>query len=223
MDNALVPIRLRPILRTLPALIRDPFDVYKGVEFMHGVIDTPVLKLAFAQMLVGVPAAERAHLEALTRQKIDYQALARLPEDTFGGAFSRFMRNADFDPEFHAEVYPPCVDGLERNWVYARFARLHDMHHVMLGVGLSPQEEIALQLFLFFNTRDPVATGFAGGLPYFAARYGQLGWTYAETKRLVKAAVRLPNLFRFPYEEIMHEKLVDVRARVGLPAGGYAA
>lgn len=218
-----MPIRIRPVLRTLPGLLRDPFNVHLGVEFMHGIIDTPMLRVAFEQMLIGVDPTERAHLERLTRSAIDYDALAALPEDTFGGAYSRFLARSDFDPEFHASVYPPCLEGLDRNWTYARFARLHDMHHVMLGVGLSPQEEIALQLFLFVNTRDPVSMGFAGGLPYFAARYGRLGWTFTESRRLVKAARALPNLFRFPYEEIMEEPLVSVRARVGLPAAGYAA
>lgn len=223
MDNAHVGIRLQPILRTLPGLLKDPFDVYLGVEFMHGIIDTPMVRAAFAQMLVGVDAAERAHLERLTRTPIDYDALAALPEDTFGGAYQRFLQSAGFDPEFHAKVYPPCVDGLERNWVYARFARLHDMHHVMLGIGLSPQEEIALQLFLFVNTRDPVAMGFAGGFPYFTGRYGKIGFTLAETRRLIRAGRALPNLFRFPYEEVFDQPLAAVRARVGLPAAGVAA
>jgi ubiquinone biosynthesis protein Coq4 len=218
-----VALRLRPLLRTLPGLLQNPFALDLAVEFQHGIVDTPIMKLAFRRMLIGVGASERAFLESLTRTPLDHDALARLPETTFGGAYSRFMRTHGFDPEFHAKVFPDCVEDLERDWVFARFARLHDLHHVMLGTGVSPQEEIAMQLFLCINSRDPVATVLTMGLPYLALRYRKLGRIWTASRKLIKAGRALPNLFRFPYEKVMAEPLVDVRARVGLPAGGYAA
>ncbi len=216
-------VHLRPLLRTLPGLLKDPFALDLGIEFLHGIIDTPMMRLAFRQMLIGVDASERVYLESLTRTPIDHHALASLPETTLGGAYSRFFTTNGFDPDFHAKVYPDCLEDLERNWIFARFARLHDLHHVMLGIGVTPQEEIALHLFLFVNTRDPVSTVFTTGLPYLAARYLRLRRIWAESRSLVKAARTLPNMFRFPYEEVMAEPLVDLRARVGLPAGGCAA
>ncbi len=216
-------LRLRPLLRALPGLLKNPFAIDLGVEFLHGIVDTPMMKLAFRQMLIGVDARERASLESLTRTPFDHDALARLPETTFGGAYSRFMATHGFDPEFHAKAYPECVEDLERSWIFARFARLHDLHHVMLGTGVSPQEEIAMQLFSCINSRDPVATVFVMGFPYLAARYRKLGRIWTESRKLIRAGRALPNLFHFPYEKFMAEPLVDVRARVGLPAGGYAA
>ncbi len=216
-------IRLRPLLRTLPGLLRDPFALDLGIEFLHGIVDTPIMRLAFRQMLSGVDASERVSLESLTRTPIDHDALARLPETTLGGAYSRFFTTHGFDPDFHAKVYPDCLEDLERNWIFARFARVHDLHHVMLGIGVSPHEETALHLFSFINARDPVGAVFAMALPYLAIRYRQRGWIWAEICRLIKAARALPNLFRFPYEKVMAEPLVEVRARVGLTAGGCAA
>jgi ubiquinone biosynthesis protein Coq4 len=178
--------------------------------------------MAFRQMLIGVDASERRFLESLTRTPIDLDALATLPETTLGGAYSRFFATHGFDPNFHARVYPDCLEDLERNWIFARFARLHDLHHVFLGVGVSRPQEIALHLFLFVNTRDPVSTTFTAGLPLLAARYLNLGRVWTESRRLIKSARALPNLFRFPYEEMMAEPLVDLRARVGLPADGCA-
>ncbi len=204
-------------------MLKEPFSLDLGIEFLHGIVDTPMMRLAFRQMLIGVDVPERLFLESLTRTPIDHDALARLPETTFGGAYSRFLTTNGFDPEFHAKVYPACLEDLERNWIYARFARLHDLHHVMLGIGVSPAQELALHLFLFANTRDPVSTVFAAGMPYLAARYLKRGRIWAESRKLIKAARAVPNLFRFPYEKVMAEPLVDVRARVGLPAGGYAA
>ena len=216
-------LHLRPLRRTLPGLLRDPFALDLGIEFLHGIVDTPMMRLAFRQMLIGVDAPERGFLESLTRTPIDHEALAGLPETTLGGAYSRFFTDNGFDPEFHAKVYPDCLDDLERNWIFARFARLHDLHHVMLGIGVSPQEELALHLFLFVNTRDPISTMFTTGLPYLAARYLTRGRFWAESRRLIKAARALPNLFRFPYEEVMAEPLIDLRVRVGLPESGCAA
>lgn len=216
-------IHFQPLLRTLPGLLKNPFALDLGIEFLHGIVDTPIMRLAFRQMLIGVDASERVFLELLTRTPIDLDALARLPETTLGGAYSRFYTTNGFDPEFHAKVYPDCLEDLERNWVFARFARLHDLHHVMLGIGVSPPQEIALHLFLFVNTRDPVSIAFTTGLPYLAARYLKLGRFWAESRKLIKTARALPNLFRFPYEEVMAEPLVGLRARVGLPAGGCAA
>ena len=215
-------IHLRPLLRTLPGLLKDPFALDLGIEFLHGFVDTPMMRLAFRQMLIGADASERVSLESLTRRPIDLGALARLPETTLGGAYSRFYTTNGFDPNFHAKVYPDCLEDLERDWVFARSARLHDLHHVMLGVGVSPQEEIALHLFLFVNTRDPVSTLFTAGLPYLAARYLKPSRIWSESRKLVRAAWALPNLFRFPYEEFMAEPLADLRVRVGLPAGGCA-
>ncbi len=215
-------IHIRPILRTLPGLLKDPFALDLGIEFLHGIVDTPMMRLALRRMLIGADASERVFLESLTRTPIDLDALAELPETTLGGAYSRFFANNGFDPQFHVKVYPDCLEDLKRDWVFARFARLHDLHHVMLGVGVSPQEEIALHLFLFANSRDPVATVFTTGFPYLGARYLKRGQIWAESRKLIKIARSLPNLFCFPYEKVMAEPLVDVRARVGLPEGGCA-
>jgi ubiquinone biosynthesis protein Coq4 len=203
-------------------LLKDPFALDLSIEFLHGIVDTPMMRLAFRQMLSGVDAPERVSLESLTRTPIDHDALARLPETTFGGAYSRFLTTNGFDPEFHAKVYPACLEDLERNWIFARFARVHDMHHVMLGIGVSPHEETGLHLFSFLNARDPVGAVFAMALPYLALRYRTRGWIWAEVCRLIRVARALPNLFHFPYEKFLTEPLVEVRARVGLTASGYA-
>ncbi len=215
-------IHLRPLLRTLPGLLKDPFALDLGIEFLHGIIDTPLMRLAFRQMLIGVDVREREYLESLTRTPIDHDALAKLPETTLGGAYSRFFAVHGFDPDYHAKVYPDCLEDLERNWIFARFARLHDLQHVMLGVGVSPPEEVALHLFLFANSRDPVAAVFTAGFPYLAIRYLKRGRALAEGRKLIRTGRALPNLFRFPFEEAMAEPLFDLRARLGIPEGGCA-
>lgn len=213
-------IHVKPVSRTLPGLLRDPFALDLGIEFLHGIVDTPVMRLAFRQMLIGFEASERANLEALTRKPIEFASLAMLPETTLGGAYCRFFERNGFDPNFHVRAFPDCLEDLRRDWIFARFARLHDLHHVLLGLDVTPAQEIALHLFLFVNSRDPVSLAFTIGLPFLATRYLKLSRFPAESRKLVRTARTLPNLFRFPYEDCMTEPLVDLRARVGLPPGG---
>ncbi|MAG34005.1 MAG: hypothetical protein CL908_24260 [Deltaproteobacteria bacterium] len=219
-----MPTHLQTVLRTLPGLLKDPFDLDLGIEFLHGIVDTPAMRLAFRQMLIGSDASERASLEALTRTPFDYDALSKLPETTFGGAYSRFMTTHGFDdPVRHVEANPDYVEDLERNWMFARFARVHDLYHVLLGIDVSPQEETAIHVFSFINARDPVGAVIALGLPYLALRYRKRGWSWAGIRNSIRAAWALPNMFRFPYESVLAEPLVEVRARVGLSASGRAA
>ncbi len=204
-------------------MLKDPFALDLGIEFLHGIVDTRLMRWALRRMLFGADESERQFLESLTRTPIDLDELAELPETTLGGSYSRFFVANNFDPQFHSKVYPDCLEDLERDWVFARFARLHDLHHVMLGIGVTPQDEIALHLFLFANSRDPVATAFVTGLPYLAARYLEWGRIWAEGRKLVRVARGMPNLFRFPYETVMTEPLAQLREQVGIPAGGCAS
>lgn len=217
-----MPLKLGQMLRTLPHLLRDPFDVQRGVVFFDGVVETPPVRAWFASMVAGLSSEERAALEALTRTPIDLQAMRALPADTFGHQYALRFEEMGFDPEFHLKAWPECAGALERNWVYARFARLHDMHHVMLGVDVSPQAELALQVFLAANTRDPVAALFVAALPAFASLYGDAGRTFRGSARLGRVGLRIANLFHFPYERHFETPLSEVRRLAGVPTEGLA-
>ena len=215
-----VALKVMPMLRTLPHLLRDPFDVNRGVVFFDGIVETPPLRLWFDAMVHGLSAREKVELEALTREPLDVLALSRLPEHTFGWHFAQRFESMGFDPDFHLRACPESGLALERNWIYQRFAKLHDMHHVMLGVDISPQAELALQVFLCVNTGDPVASMFMFALPFFATRFGGYGRTLRGSVTLGQAARRMPNLFHFPYERHFHTPLVDVRRLAAVPDAG---
>jgi ubiquinone biosynthesis protein Coq4 len=208
------------MLATLPHLLRDPFDVERGVVFFDGVVETPPVRAFFAQMVAELPPARRAELETLTREPVSLDALRALPKDTFGFEYARRFEEMGFDPEFHLAACPESGAALERNWIYQRFAKLHDMHHVMLGVDVSPQAGLALQVFLCLNTRDPVACMFMFALPFFATRYGRYRRTVGGSLTLGRAALAMPNLFHFPYERHYGTPLVEVRRLAGVPAAG---
>lgn len=210
------------MLDTLPHLLRDPFDVERGVIFFDGVVETPPVRAWFASMVAGLSAERRAELERLTREPVALDALAALPEHTFGWHYAQRFAEMGFDPEFHLKACPESGLALERNWLYQRFAKLHDMHHVMLGVDISPQAELALQVFLCTNTRDPVASMFMFALPFFASRFGDLGRTARGSLRLGRAGLQVANLFHFPYERHYETPLKEVRRLAGVPLEGIA-
>lgn len=208
------------MLTTLPHLLRDPFDVERGVVFFDGVVETLPVRAWFAQMVADLPPARRAELEAMTREPVSLDALRALPETTFGHQYALRFDEMGFNPEFHLEACPESGEALARNWIYQRFAKLHDMHHVMLGVDISPQAELALQVFLCLNTRDPVSSMFMFALPFFASRYGGYARTARGSVALGRAALRMPNLFHFPYERHYETPLVEVRRLAGVPPEG---
>ncbi len=208
------------MLSTLPHLLRDPFDVNRGVVFFDGCVETPPVRAWFESMVRGLSTERRAELEALTREPVDLNGLAAFPEDTFGWHYAQRFAEMGFDPEFHLKAMPGSGDALARNWIYARFAKLHDHHHVMLGVDISPQSELALQVFLATNTRDPVAAMFVLGMPFFATRFGDHRRMFKGSYALGRLGLKVPNLFHFPYERHYRTPLVEVRRLANVPAEG---
>lgn len=210
------------MLQTLPHLLRDPFDVNRGVVFFDGIVETPPVRAWFASMVVSLPLDRRAELARLTRQPVDLEYLATLPTDTFGWHYAQRFAEMGFDPDFHLAACPESGNALARNWIYQRFAKLHDMHHVMLGVDISPQAELALQVFLCTNTRDPVSCMFMFALPFFASRYADRTRTARGSWVLGRAGLQVENLFHFPYEQHYETPLAEVRRLARVPVEGLA-
>jgi len=75
---------------------------------------------------------------------IDLAALARLPADTFGGAYARFMKACDLKPF----VVSDDLAGIAGRNVFAvRYATTHDMFHVLLDFDASWAGEMGVLAF----------------------------------------------------------------------------
>ena len=81
--------------------------------------------------------------KTLDETTVDFSALAKLPEDTLGGAYARFMRDNGLTPDiFH------CEGGLTaQGYFIKRMRQTHDVWHAATGIGPDIPGELELQAF----------------------------------------------------------------------------
>lgn len=218
-----MPARVRQIAAAVPGLLVEPLSLPHIVRLYDGLIGAAPVRRRYRRMVDPLDLATRRHLARLTAEPIDLDALHALPESTLGGAYARWMRAQQFSPTYYREVFPPSAATIEGDWVVHRFAKLHDLHHTLLGVSCRPAHEFALQVFHWLNFGEPTGAATAVSLPWLVTHYRCPRETAAALRRLVPAALRLPNLLWFPYEEHLADDLADLRARLGLPAAGALA
>jgi ubiquinone biosynthesis protein Coq4 len=215
-----MPLKIRQMARTLPTLVADPFDLPAVVKLFDGMASSSLVRLPYQRMAERLDEADRARLERLTREPVDMEALGRLPRDSFGGAYARWMSICRFSPSYYADVYPPSVALFEAHWPLLRYAKVHDFHHVAMGLGANLPDEIGLQVFNLLNFGEPMGGMTLGLLPYVLARYGQPARTLAQVGRCARLSRRLPDLWIFPFEERYAQPLAELRRELGLPVEG---
>jgi ubiquinone biosynthesis protein Coq4 len=108
-------------------------------------------------------------------------------------------------------------------WPIARFGKLHDLHHVVLGIPPAPESEIELQaIILGTGHPDFFATLNVFTAPYVAWR-GKGFWSgMFAFGRGVQRGRSLGDVFLFPYEDHWETPLTQVRAMLGIPTKGFS-
>lgn len=145
----------------------------------------------------------------------DLDALERLPEDTLGGAYARFMKAHGLDVAFYRapkSIHPGV------SYLAERYARIHDISHVLTGYPPSPLGELALQAFDMAQLPSaiPAAVLIAGLLHLMRRAPSDLG---AAMDAIVSGYTRGAHanlLVGMPWEERFEESLHDLRLEVGL-------
>jgi ubiquinone biosynthesis protein COQ4 len=211
-----VMIKWRHAAEGLARLVWDPFDFFGAMIFFDGFADTPALRAAYARMLRDLAPEARERLRALTLEPVDVPALLALPEGTLGRAYGELFRRDGVTPDAQVRAHPGLAETFARDWVYLRFCRVHDFHHVLLGFDVDPQGEMGLQAFNLRNFGEPFAALAMLSAPVTALRYGGAARMAREVRRGWGLGAALPNLFTAPFEAWFEEPLDAVRARVGL-------
>lgn len=157
-------------------------------------------------------------LEALS----DLDRLAALPEQSFGHAYARFMReggiaaqglvDASEQAERDPHDAPPDPD---REWFFERLRDMHDLWHVLTGYGRDLAGEAANLAFSYAQTRNRgigaivLAAMVVGprSLDLFWPRYLWRAWRRGARATLLAAA---------PYEELLALPLDEVRRRLAV-------
>jgi ubiquinone biosynthesis protein COQ4 len=205
-------IKYGQALSAIPALAREPFDVSAIVKLVDALADWKVKKALYRRMLAKRPADLVAYLRERTREPVDLDALAALPEGTFGHEYARFFRENHLSVTGQIEAYPDVAKIFEEDWVTCRFIKTHDMVHLLLGMGVDPHGEMGVQIFNMRNFREPYGGLAILGFPFAVARYGRPLHMAREMAKGWRLGMQAENLFFVPLEDMYGDRLDDVRA-----------
>ncbi len=207
--------------RALRALMADPDDTRKAVEFYHATADSH-FERSF-QRFVSDPNGKRLLLErpSLAKALADRAALTAMPPDSFGRAYLALMTSNGLDPtgliEIEDRVKAQREEQLDevpmdplRMWYLDRFVLLHDLFHVLAGYGTDEFGEAALLAFTYAQHGGRANRFLTLGASFQASRVLGARWlpyVYRAWRR-GRRATWLPAL---PFEELLWLPLSTVR------------
>ncbi|NUP10927.1 MAG: hypothetical protein HOW73_33190 [Polyangiaceae bacterium] len=216
------PLKLISLARAVVAygkIVRDPNQLAE-VFSLADSLSEPTMMERIAKSFRAQPAGARALAER-KRVRVNLDELDRLPEDTLGRAYAKFMRDNGLMPE----SLPSLEVTNEHDFIRAHLYETHDMWHAMTGFESDVAGELGLQGFYAAQVDGPLATAIlAAGMlntALFAlhdrdARLDAItvGWL---------AGRRAKSLFGFDWEASWRRPLADVRREMGINPEGFGA
>ncbi len=209
-------------------------DWRRGLEALRKLIDDPdSTKYAFELVDAVDPDAHVRYLRRLRKHPegrrlleerrrladllCDREALARMPEGSFGRAYLEFIEKNHLDPagliELRNSLGPPGPP--DEHWICDRSLLMHDLWHVLTGCDTSGEGEAELLPFSWAQNGSRANALLTLGTAYYASKADR----FALQRRMLRSwrrgrrAAWLPAL---PYEELLPQPLEDVRRSVGL-------
>lgn len=216
-----MPLKLLQIARAMPTmLVLEPYDLTATLQIFDGVASFGPVEAWFERFAADLDAAELDRLRELTFRRIDLDAMRALPHGSYGRSFAAFIDGDKLDPEYFLNLYPPARQAFADHWLMYRYAKVHDMLHVILGVSIWMPEEMGLQLFQFTNFREPFALGTLAAWPAVIWKFGHPRTTLREMRHQGAWGRKVKNLLLFPHEERWEQPLVELRDELGVPRAG---
>ncbi len=209
-------------------------DWRKGLEALRKLMDDPdSTRYAFELIDAVDPDAYERYLHRLRKDPegrrlleqrprlakllCDREALARMPEGSFGRAYLEFIEKNHLDPggliELRNSLDPPGSP--DEHWIRDRVLLMHDLWHVLTGFDTSDEGEAELLPFSWAQNGSRANALLTLGSAYYASKgnYFELQRRMLRSWRRGRRAAWLPAL---PYEELLPRPLEDVRRSVGL-------
>jgi ubiquinone biosynthesis protein COQ4 len=178
---------------------------------------------AYRRLLAGMtadPEGQRLLRERpeLSSERVDYDALRRLPGTTLGGAYVRHLDGNGITADYQAAP-TRHVDDEDMAYLMRRFRQTHDVWHALLGLGILGHEEVIIHAFSFGQLRLPVSAMIMtfGTLKHIVLerRWGALRHSLREAYDVGRAAEPLLAVI---WEDQWADPIADVRARYNVRA-----
>jgi ubiquinone biosynthesis protein COQ4 len=220
------PVRLRLALRALRALLAAPDDTERAIDFMNALapreVERSFQRLAASERGRALLAERPSLLAALA----DHDALARLPEASFGRSYLAYLERNGFEPggllalnlrvraRWEREGLLPPHDAW-RAWFSERSILLHDVFHVLTDYGTDDLGEATLLVFSLAQTGGRAQALLTLGAAFDATRargprFLRSAWHAWRSGRHATALVTLP------WEELLPLRLETVRRLAGM-------
>lgn len=159
----------------------------------------------------------------LDHERVDFETLRRLPPDTLGGAYVRHLDDNGLtlytDPTSSEHVSDPDI-----RYLIHRYRQVHDIWHVLLGLGTQGHEEVLLHAFVLGHLQLPISALVVvlGSLKHIVLERRwhtlrhELRWAFHSGREAAP-------LMLVPWEQLWDEPLVEVRRRYRIHARGDEA
>lgn len=200
--------------------IKDPFDVGATLDLGSQVLCRFPPTHVYA-WLHAATTPDADYLKYLTREPVNTEALARLPDGTLGRSYIDMLNQLGINPLVRGRSYLLDVEP----WPLARMFKVHDLQHLVTGIWPESQpQEGKLQGFLMGTLKpDFFAIASCVGFPFIVAasrpRRASLRGLFKGMRRGF-ALSRFQDFLMFPYEAYMALPLTLVRAELGIPPEG---
>jgi ubiquinone biosynthesis protein Coq4 len=213
------PITMVRMLNKVRRLVQDP----RRLDEVIALADTVSRPEVMAEIVAHVArdAVGAAALRERPRVRLAPDELRRLPEGTLGRAYVDFMD----ENGLRAEDLPTRPAHDDATYVRAHLFETHDVWHVVTGFATDEAGELGLQAFYLaqFPARLAPLLLAAGLLNTLFYRFDDRGPRMDAIARGWVAGQRARGLFGQRWNDLWATPLPEVRARLGLPAGGVQA
>ncbi|HHH11021.1 MAG TPA: hypothetical protein ENK23_02985 [Sorangium sp.] len=195
----------------LRKLLADPEDTHQ-VFVMSMAINAGALPRMLERFLrddSGLQLLQRR--AAITSQHIDFGALGALPANTLGGAYARFLRRNNLNPDL---FQPPPTLPPAAAYLVQRLRQTHDLWHVLTGYDTDIGGELSILGFTYAQTGAPSIGLIAalGAMRYSLDMPNIIPRVYRAYRR-GQAAQYLGNV---PWESMWSLPLTQVKQQLGV-------
>lgn len=201
--------------------LKELIEIFRAFRAGAPLGDVALMKFA-AMKKAGPEIEEQLHDVAGYAPAVEVEALLALPEETFGYAYARFLRENGLD---HFNLNPELVERYRDNRYAVRYTVTHDLHHVLCGfdAGMAGEQGV-----VGFTVGQGIAP--TGPVGMFLGRVisplispSQASQTRHNYQLGVRMGQAAELLIARPLESWFERSLEDVRAELGIHSSDVAA
>ncbi|KAK1231545.1 Ubiquinone biosynthesis protein [Marasmius sp. AFHP31] len=145
---------------------------------------------------------------------VDMEALARLPDGTFGRSYITWLERTGVTPDTREPVH--YIDDPELAYVMQRYRECHDLYHCITHFPVNVESELAVKYFEFVNLGLPLAglSALFGPLRLSAVKKQRLFGEYVPWALRCGSSARC--LITVYWENRWEQKTEDLKKELGI-------